>query len=328
VDVATFWTLGRAQRGRLFLAHYSRVSRDIPQLELSAFDLDKLLKERFRTEPLTIGAAWHYGLWRSYFSHAAITHPANDGLREEFSTAWDIVRKAPAVIFRTGEGQHLATLDPVRLDLPMIVGPLPYGDGETLELAYLEAIQSANPAQDLLTRSLVVVEVATYIDHAPALAPHAANLVLRFAPHDLERLEQPGPARVALEAALRGGRIAELQWSASLEDHARRLRAVNPELKLSIYLRYGPEFWEALEQAVRLDGVAMIHYQAGAEKSYRLTPRIDSFLKSRLIRARVQLVSAGGDTDTQSSAATVYDRCCSGRTVSDDACRRHRLCPS
>src|SRR5687768_16832530 len=119
VDERRFWSLGRAQRGRAFLSRWSRVSSEIPHLEITAFDLDKLLKERFRTEPLTIGAAWHHGLWRSYFSHAAITHPANDGLREEFSTAWDIVRKLPAVIFRTGEGERLASLDPVRLDLPM-----------------------------------------------------------------------------------------------------------------------------------------------------------------------------------------------------------------
>ena len=96
-----FWKLARGRRGRLFLSRYSRVSREIPQLEITSFDLDKLLKERYRQEPLTLGAAWHYGFWRSYFSHAAITHPANDGLREEFSTAWDLVRKHPAVLFRT-----------------------------------------------------------------------------------------------------------------------------------------------------------------------------------------------------------------------------------
>src|SRR5207247_1330365 len=83
--------LARGRRGRLFLSRYSRVSRDIPGLEITSFDIDKLLKERFRKEPLTVGAAWHHGFWRSYFSHAAITHPANDGLREEFSTGWDIV---------------------------------------------------------------------------------------------------------------------------------------------------------------------------------------------------------------------------------------------
>src|SRR5205823_4000486 len=55
------------------------------------------------------------------------------------------------------------------------------------------------------------------------------------------------------------------------------------------------------------DRVAMIHYHTGPAKSYRLTPRIDAFLKERLLRARVQLVSAGGDTDTQASAATVYE---------------------
>src|SRR5207248_3998487 len=137
---AAFWKLARGRRGRLFLSHYSRVSRDIPQLEITAFDLDKALKERFRHEPLTVGAAWHNGYWRSYFSHAAITHPANDGLREEFSTAWDLVRKHPAIVFRTAAGVEVTPMHPVRLDLPMVVGPLPFTDGVTMERAYLEAI--------------------------------------------------------------------------------------------------------------------------------------------------------------------------------------------
>src|SRR5262252_6193838 len=175
-----FWNLGRAQRGRLFLSHYSRVSQDLARLEVSAFDVDKLLKERFRTEPLTVGAAWHYGLWRSYFSHAAITHPANDGLREEFSTAWDIVRKHPAVIFRTESGQEILPLAPVRLDLPMIIGPLPHSDGHTLERAYLEAIERADPAADLHVRSLVVIPAASYAANAEALSPYLTHIVLRF----------------------------------------------------------------------------------------------------------------------------------------------------
>ena len=100
VDEDEFWSFERNRRSRVLRAGYARPGRDVPALELSAFDLDKLLKERFRHEPLTMGAAWHHGYFRSYFSHAAITHPANDGLREEFSTAWDIVRKRPAVVFR------------------------------------------------------------------------------------------------------------------------------------------------------------------------------------------------------------------------------------
>ncbi len=115
IDHERFWSLERGQRGRLFLSRYSRVSRDIPQLEISAFDIDKLLKERYRREPLTLGSAWHYGFWRSYFSHAAITHPANDGLREEFSTAWDIARRHPAVLFRGARGQERVELEVVRL---------------------------------------------------------------------------------------------------------------------------------------------------------------------------------------------------------------------
>ena len=61
------------------------------------------VKERFRSEPLTLGAAWPHGWWRSYFSQAAITHPANDGLREEFSTVWEVTRRS-AVLLPRGMG--------------------------------------------------------------------------------------------------------------------------------------------------------------------------------------------------------------------------------
>ncbi len=307
IEERRFWELSRAQRGRLFLARYSRLSRDIPALEITSFDIDKVLKERFRQEPLTLGAAWHYGFWRSYFSHAAITHPANDGLREEFSTAWDIVRKQPAVLFRTGEGQTRTPLRSVRIDMPMIVGPLPHSDGFRMERAWLEAIAAADPDADLHTRSLVVVEADRAIAHHDAFLPHAADVMLRLAPRHCDRLAADDAPGRALRSLLAAGRVAEIEWSAGLAAAAAAVRAVNPELLLSVHLRYGEGFWEALEAAVRLDGVAMIHYQSAGEKSYRLTPRIDTFLKARLIRARVQLVSAGGDSDTQSSAATVYE---------------------
>ncbi|OGF05507.1 MAG: hypothetical protein A2W00_01375 [Candidatus Eisenbacteria bacterium RBG_16_71_46] len=345
LDLADFWSLGRGHRGRLFLSRFSRVSREIPGLEITSFDLDKALKERFRQEPLTLGAAWHYGFWRSYFSHAAITHPANDGLREEFSTAWDIVRKHPAVLFRTAAGRRRQEILAVRLDLPMIVGPLPYTDGETMERAYLEAIAAADPRADLLTRSLVVVEARRYLEHRAALRPHAAHLMLRLAPDEVARLDVTGEAGETLRDALRACRLVELVWSPEIERHVRAALQVNPQLLVSVFLRYGasardgsgpggrrsgeaggaagegapgaaaaapdpvddPAFWRALEQSVRLGGVALLHYHAGPEKSYRLTPRIDAFLKARLLRARAQLVSAGGDSDTQASAATVYE---------------------
>src|SRR5262249_33089280 len=75
----------------------------------------------------------------------------------------------------------------------------------------------------------------------------------------------------------------------------------------SVYVRNGDHFWRAVEQSALADGVAMVHIHAGPEKSYRLVPRVDAYLKERLIRARVQPVNAGGNTDTQASAATVYE---------------------
>src|SRR5262249_31673138 len=190
LDEAEFWRMSRGQRGRLFLSRWSRVSREIPQLEITSFDLDKLLKERFRQEPLTLGAAWHYGFWRAYFSHAAITHPANDGLREEFSTAWDIVRKQPAVLFRTAGGTQQAVLESVQLDLPMIVGPLPHSAGHSLECAYLAAIAAADPDADLHTRSLVVIEADRFVAHAGAFRGHGAGIVPRLTARHIESLER------------------------------------------------------------------------------------------------------------------------------------------
>ncbi|HUK78853.1 MAG TPA: hypothetical protein VL117_14835, partial [Thermoleophilia bacterium] len=343
LDQDEFWAADRNRRSRLLRAGYARPCRDVPALELSAFDIDKLLKERFRREPLTLGAAWHHGYFRSYFSHAAITHPANDGLREEFSTAWDIVRKRPAVVFRgpTGDGERLVELAAVRLDLPMIVGPLPWAAGVGLELAYLRAIAVADPGSDLRTRSLVAIEADRALAHAAELEPFSEALLVRLAPRHARLLaraaavagDTPGHAAAteaadaaALVTLLRGARIVELDpWSGGkgegggeLAELAAAARCVNPDLLLSVYLRYEPApgapgapgespFWARLLEAAGTDGVALVHYHAGPLKSYRLTPRVDAFLKDRLLRGRVQLVSAGGDGDTQASAATVYE---------------------
>ncbi|MEE4276569.1 MAG: glutamate synthase-related protein, partial [Thermoleophilia bacterium] len=89
---------------------------------------------------------------------------------------------------------------------------------------------------------------------------------------------------------------------------AAAVRTANPDCLLSVFVRHdGDAFWARLEEAARHDGVALVHYHAGALKSYRLTPAVDRFLKDRLLRARVQLLAAGGDGDTQASAATVYE---------------------
>jgi glutamate synthase domain-containing protein 2/glutamate synthase domain-containing protein 3 len=304
---AAFWRQSRGQRSRRFLSAFSRNSRDIPALEISAFDLDKVAKERFRREPLTLGAAWHYGLWRAYFSHAAITHPANDGLREEFSTAWEILRKEPAVLWRVPGGRHLEEPRRLRLEVPILVGPLPHSDGHTLERAYLRAIEASDPEQDLKTESLVVVRAAEARTHAAQLAPHAPHLLVRFAPADLERLLAGGEEAAAWSDLLERGRIVELVWHEGLPASAARVLERWPHLLLSVSLRYFGGFWKALAESVATPGAALVQIHAGELKSYRLIPRVDAFLKGRLVRARVQLVSAGGDTDTVCSAAAVYE---------------------
>ena len=42
--------------------------------------------------------------------------------------------------------------------MPIMVGPLPFGDGVMMERAYLEAAPAADPAFDLKTRTLVAIE--------------------------------------------------------------------------------------------------------------------------------------------------------------------------
>ena len=262
LDEERFWRLSRGERGRLFLSRYSRLSRDVPELELTSFDLDKLAKERFRREPLTLGAAWHYGFWRAYFSHAAITHPANDGLREEFSTAWEIARRRPAVLFRNSDGVRLEPVRSLRLDLPMLVGPLPFGDGHTIELAWLRAIERADPDADLKTRSLVIVPGDALLERAAAFRPHAAWILPRLEARHLGAFVRPPSGEV--EALLAGLRAVELEWVEDLEETVATLLALRPDLLVSVHLRNDGRLLERAERAARTEGVAMLHVDAGA----------------------------------------------------------------
>ena len=314
IEPDEFWKLTPARRSRSFLRRFSRAQRAVPELEITSFDVDKAAKERFRSEPLTLGSAWHYGLWRSYFSHAAITHPANDGLREEFSTAWDVLRKEPAVLFRDGEARRVLELPHVRLDMPILVGPMPHSDGLTLENAYLEAIRQADPERDLRIATRVIVDSDAYRTHADQYRAHHERIVVRVPVEELApnvATRHPGGWDLVREIA-ETSRLVEVAVPntfdpQSLVDVLERLHEAHPGLLLSVFLRYGSTFWRQLYAAAQLPGVAMLHVHAGEEKSYRLVPAVDELLKSARLRSRVQIVSAGGETDTLASAATVYE---------------------
>ena len=307
-----FWSLDRARRARLFLDAYARPSRALPDLEITAFDIDKLLKERFRREPLTVGSAWHHGYWRSYFSHAAITHPANDGLREEFSTAWDIVRKQPAVVFKKARGRSSSSCARCASTCPSWSGRCP-----SPRAARWRSPTSRPPRPP--TRPTTCAPALLSCSRRPSTCDTPSgsgrsrrHTLVRLGPGDVTSLGD----REALRALLAAARIVELDGDAlwaeggaeALEGAAAAVRALCPHLLLSVWLRHdGAGFWERLEAAARLDHVALVHVHGGALKSYRLVPRVDAFLKDRLLRARVQLVSAGGDGDTHASAASVYE---------------------
>ncbi len=161
-------------------------------------------------------------------------------------------------------GRRAASASPscaaVRLDLPMIVGPLPYAAGVRLELAYLRAIAAADPDADLRTRSLVVIEADRARRHAAELLPWAEALLVRLAPRHARLLagaqdddnrgcdardESGGTGDRAadgdaLAALLRAARIVELDpWSdgegggGELAELAAAALAVNPDLLLS-----------------------------------------------------------------------------------------------
>jgi glutamate synthase domain-containing protein 2 len=293
---------------------YSSVSRGVPKLEITNFDLDRAAKERFRSEPLTIGAAWHHGFWRSYFSHAAITHPANDGLREEFSTAWDILRRSPAILFHESTGTRGHEVRSERLDLPILVGPLPHSDGRTIERAYLDAIRRSDPQRDLRTSTRVIVEVPQYVANVDVYNADLERVLVRFAAErllpaqaetgegDWTLVEEIAVASRMLEVAV----PADLEC-ATLNETLRILRERYPQLLVSVFLRYGDSFWKQLYFAVQSPAVAMLHVHAGMQKSYRLIPAVDALLKEARMRSRVALVSAGSDSDTVSSASVIYE---------------------
>src|SRR5204863_3995105 len=156
-----------------------------------------------------------------------------------FSTAWDIVRKHPAVLFHTATGRTRIELSALRLDMPMIVGPLPHSDGFTMERAYLEAIAAADPSADLHTASLVVIEAERYLVNPAALEPLAEHLVLRLDPEHLTLLDGEEEESETLRQALRKSRIVELVWSPDLDLTVKRVMNVNRRLKVSIFIDYG-----------------------------------------------------------------------------------------
>ncbi len=309
-----FWRQSPARRSRSFLARFGKGSRGVEPLEVTSFDLDRAVKERFRSEPLTIGAAWHHGFWRSYFSHAAITHPANDGLREEFSTAWEVSRREPVLVQRAAGGEQVLDVPCVRFDLPILVGPLPHSDGITLERAYIDAIARSDPQQDLRTSTRVVVTSAAYRAQRDFYRGASERILVRFDAGEF--VAAPGMSRTdgweLAEELAAHSRMLEIavrpaHEPQALRDILERLHGRHPRLVLAVFLRFGPEFWPQLLVAARAAGVAMVHLDSGSEKSYRLIPAVDAWLKQARLRARVALVSAGGDSDTIASAATVYE---------------------
>ena len=151
---ASSWPLTRGQ------------SRALPALELTAFDIDKLLKERFRREPLTVGSAWHHGYWRSLLL-ARRHHPPGQrrparGVRDRLGHR---AQAAGGGLSRRREGRRLDELRSIRLDMPLVVGPHPLRrrlrDGARLPA---RPSPQADPAHDIRTRTLVVVEA----DQLPA----------------------------------------------------------------------------------------------------------------------------------------------------------------
>ena len=325
LDETEFWGLERARRGQLFLSAFAGQSRALPELELTAFDIDKLLKERFRREPLTVGSAWHHGYWRSYFSHAAITHPANDGLREEFSTAWDIVRKQPAVVFRDGGGRRLETLRAIRLDMPLIVGPIPFGAGPEMELAYLRRHRPGRPGARHQARARWSSSRPTRPRRTPqrcCRTPPTSWCASRRGTPPRRRRARGRRARrsccapPASSSSIRGtdgrqsgptprtrGRAPSRQLAAAVA------RPSNPDLLLAACTcaTTATPSGRASKRRRAATASRSSTTTPAALKSYRLTPRSTPSSSRSCCAPACSCVCAGGDTDTQASAASVYE---------------------
>ena len=189
----------------------------------------------------------------------------------------------------------------MRLDLPMIVGPLPYAAGVELELAYLRAIAAADPAQrpaypqprrDRGRPRPGPRRGAAAPRRGAARAPGAA-------PRSAAGARRDGSDAAALATLLRARahrRARSLERGRGRRRRARRARRRRPSRQPRAAALGLPAlwpasgvagespFWARLLEAAGTDGVALVHYHAGPLKSYRLTPRIDAFLKDRLLR--------------------------------------------
>ena len=230
-----------------------------------------------------MGAAWHHGYWRSYFCHAAITHPANDGLREEFSTAWDIVRKRPAVLFREGGGRRLGgTARRAPRSAAASSGRCPTATA----CVWSSPTSRPSPRPTRRTTSRRVrwwsIEADKAAAHAAALLPHAAELVVRLAPRHAAALQRSERARWRSSTwAPRGSsRARTRRWRRRRTRGRcgrRRARALAALAGAALAVDPGPaaerlralrrrRLLGALEEAARHPGVALIHYQAGRAK--------------------------------------------------------------
>ena len=193
IDSDQFWSLDRAQRARLFLeclrpsvARRCRSSRSAPSTSTSCSrSASAASRSPWARRGTTATGA------RTSRTRPSPTPPTTACARSSRRPGTSCASSPPS---SSAERQADARLscDSMRLDMPMIVGPLPFAEGCAMEAAYLEATAAPRIRGPRRAHaSLVVIEAASTCV-IRRLSPFAPHLLVRLGPRELAALDRSG----------------------------------------------------------------------------------------------------------------------------------------
>jgi ferredoxin len=201
-----------------------------------------------------------------------IVRPTRDGIhgREYISTTVDLGRKPMNLEF-SEQGEIVSDTYPlVELPLPVILGTLPWSPPrEKITEAFLEA-----------AKGLGTLSVVRQSELRPGLKKYLPQMLL-FIDQD--------PSAISPDL-LTKLRIVEIQDGEGAMSLQRTLKAVNPDLVVSVLMPMAPAASDRILKLID-EGVEVVHLQAdefGAEEGTE-----NLFLKDRMKQVHLRLVEAG-----------------------------------
>ena len=172
-----------------------------------------------------------------------IVRPTRDGIhgREYISTAVDIGKKLPYLIF--GEDESLASDIPpiISIPVPLIFNTLQFGD--LSESVYLSMLKAASELEIIM-----IIEAENYFDD---LSPYISNLMPLINTDSFDEYQK----------IIGNVRIAELIYTDDVMEYVQRAKEINEDIIISIRLPLTKEA-ESIVEKLAISGADVIHIYA------------------------------------------------------------------